>query len=200
VSGGPFEGEITMNIARPDGPPIGITFEISGSKVRFTQSPPIGRSSYSIVDYGTKKIVTVFDAKKLVIPMELYDLNGVVAGVAKKHPGTATATGKTSVVAGYSCDVYRATEENGDTHDACLAKGVRVPLLGASLQFIASTFSGDGDWVPMRNVTTDKTGKEKSHMEVTKVDRKAVDDSRFVAPAGYKTETFQEMETGLQAR
>jgi hypothetical protein len=45
---------------------------------------------------------------------------------------------------------------------------------------------GGGDYFPMRGVRTDAAGR-KTQMEVMRVDRKRLEDSRFDLPAGYKT-------------
>ena len=44
-------------------------------------------------------------------------------------------------------------------------------------------------------VTTavDATGKEKSRMEVSKIEKKSIDDARFQVPAGYQTVNMDEM-------
>lgn len=54
----------------------------------------------------------------------------------------------------------------------------------------------DGGFPP-RAVTTDPSGKEKSRMEVTKIDKKSVDDAKFNVPPDYKTTNMEDLMKGM---
>jgi hypothetical protein len=192
VLGSPFEGSITMTVTGTKG--FVLDFEVKGSKARFVQSPPIGDSAYTITDYAEKTVALVSDAKKSVTIMNMDMLSQ--GGAAKKKLAEEPMD-KTGVVLGYACDFHRVTWPNGDKSEGCLAKGIHIPQIAANNAWLGF---GGGDSLPMRNVTMDASGKEKSRMEVTKIDRTVPDDSRFVAPAGYKTQTLEDMEKGLHAR
>jgi hypothetical protein len=176
VSGPPFEGSITMTVTGTRG--FVLDFEVKGTKARFAQSPPIGDSGYTITDYSAKTGALVSDAKKSVT---LMNLDALSQGGASKKKLAEEPMDKTGVVLGYACEFHKVTWPNGDKSEGCLAKGIHVAQLAATNTWLGF---GDGDLLPMRNVTMDASGKEKSRMEVTKIDKTIPDDSRFVVPAG----------------
>ena len=106
-------------------------------------------------------------------------------------------TGKTGSVLGYACDVFDVTWPNGDKGEGCVAKDVHVPQLAPTYAILGL---GDSDLIPLRNVTMDAAGKEKSRMEVTKIDKAVPDDTRFAIPASYKTQHLEDMDKGLHPR
>jgi hypothetical protein len=169
----------------PEGkPPLFVVYEMKGPKVRFDFGDTSGEVTYVVVDYAAKKTAVVDDKKKLVTLVSTEEAVAIDDALSKKKVAVA-ATGKTDVVAGYSCEVYQVTEENGDKGEACMAKGIRFPQMGAnSNPWLAAM--GGGDYFPMRGVRTDVAGR-KTHMEVMRVERKRLDDSRFDLPAAYKT-------------
>jgi uncharacterized protein DUF4412 len=193
LSGGPFEGDITMSITHEGKPPIVSVFEVKGEKVRFNMASPRPEVSYSIVDFGTKQMMAVSDAKQTVMLMSM-DGMGAMANVgAPKKPFHPVATGKTDVVAGYSCEVYRVDSDE-EKDEACVSKGIHFPQMEPG----ANRWLADiGDNVfPLRSVRTDAAGKEKSRMEVTKIEKKSLNDSVFAAPPGYKTMNMEDMMKG----
>jgi len=182
VSGGAFEGDITATMTREGKPPELFLYEVKGDKVRFVMTPSPAEATYVIVNYTTGESASVSDAKKTAMVMNMSKL---WAGAPKKNV-TPVPTGK-DVVAGYACDVYRIDEPGGGKGEACLAKGIRFPLLDND-----PWLTGLGDVFPMRSDRTDAAGK-KTHMEVTKVDRKSLGDALFTVPPGYKTVSLDDL-------
>jgi hypothetical protein len=191
LSGGPFEGEITMTISPENKPQITSVYDIKGERLR-ASTPAIsgGEHTYSVLDFGAKKVFVISEAKKTAMSMNWDEMMGIAAAAQKRQAANPpVATGKKDVVAGYACDVYQLTEANGEKSEACLAKGIhfpRGPSTGGWLEAL-----GD-DVFPMRSDSRNPTDKSKFHMEVTKVEKKPLDDSLFAVPAGYKTESVED--------
>jgi hypothetical protein len=192
---GPFEGEITMNMTSGDKPPKAITYDVKGTKIRFNS--PESSAGYMIFDTTAKKMTMIDDAKKTAMVM---DMGAMGAGLAPGSPPagpkpTIDKTGKNDTVAGYSCELWKMTDPGGDRSDVCVAQGIMFPVMGRG---------GGHGWMsqlengfPLRAVTYDSAGKEKSRMEVTKIDKKSLDDAMFQVPAGYTTQDMAEMMKGL---
>jgi hypothetical protein len=198
LGGGPFEGEITMNVTEAGKPPHTITYDVKGTKMRFDspaeQSGPMG-GGYVIFDTTNKKMTAVNDAKKSAFIMDVNAMgaqNPAMAQAAQTKPNVEK-TGKTDTVAGYSCEIWHVSDEKG-SGDVCVAKGISFPKLGRGAPSWQSMLE---DGFPLRAVMNDSTGKEKDRMEVTKIDKKSLDDSRFEVPAGYQTMNMEDMMKGL---
>lgn len=196
VSGGPFEGEITMTMTNAGKPPETIVYSVKGPKMRFVVPSPRAAGSYTIFDTTAKKMMTVNDAQKSVM---VIDLNGpmgaAAASVAKK--ATVDKTGKSDTVAGYSCEIWKVTEPSGNKADLCVARGLSFPSMGRGAEAWMSEL---GEGFPLRAVTTEASGGEKSRMEVTKIDKKPLDEKQFDVPADYKTMDMSSMLNGFIKR
>jgi hypothetical protein len=196
ATGGPFEGEITMMVTDPvKPPPKSITYDVKGTKLRF-EAPDSGgpmSGGYVIFDTTAKKMTAVNDAKKTAMVMDVGAFQGLAPGAAAGPKPTVDKTGKSDVVAGYACDVWKVSDPNGEHADVCVAKGITFPAMGRH----ASWMSSLEDTFPLRAISYDSAGKEKSRMEVTKVDKKALDDAMFQVPPGYTTQDMAEMMKGL---
>jgi hypothetical protein len=193
-TGGPFEGEITMNMSSAGKPPETIVYMVKGQKMRFNAPSTVRSGAWVIFDGPAKKMTTVMDAQKMAM---VVDLNGSLGGVAGadvsalggKKP-TIDKTGRTDTVAGYSCDVWKVTEDNGQKSDLCVADGISFPQMGKE----GASWMGElGTGFPLRAVTTDAAAVEKRRMEVTRIDKKSIDDSQLTVPAGYKTQDMSGM-------
>ena len=194
LSGGPFEGAITMSMTDAGKPAETLTYMVKGEKMRFDR--PTGPDpGYVIVDGPAKKFISVDEKKKLAIEMTMDGMQGMAGGhaaaaAAAKKP-TIDKTGKMETIAGYSCEDWKITEDNGEKSEACMAKGIAFPSMGRAQGWMADLM--DQKVFPLRVVTDDPSGKEKSRMEVTKIEKKSIDDSQFQVPAGYKTQSMEEM-------
>ena len=190
LGGGPFEGEITMNVTEPGKPPHTITYDVKGTKMRFdapAEAGPMG-GGYVIFDTTNKKMTAVNDARKSAFVMDMNGAgpmgmqNPAIAQAAQKKPNIEK-TGKTDTVAGYSCEIWHVTDDTG-SGDVCVAKGISFPKMGRQAPGWQSMLE---DSFPLRAVMKDTAGKEKDRMEVTKIEKKSLDDSKFQVPAGYQT-------------
>jgi|SRR5262245_2867421 len=112
-----------------------------------------------------------------------------------------TRTGKTETIAGYTCEYYQL-EYRGKIN-FCVAKGLAyIPsgndFRGGSFQIFSSqnpqkSMKTDPEFKKLEEsgafplkMTFDEKGQEKPYMEVTRIERKSLDDSFFEVPADYK--------------
>jgi hypothetical protein len=191
LTGGPFEGAITMTMTDAGKPAETIVYEVKGDKMRFDR--PTGPDPGYVIMEG-KKLTSVDEKKKIAIVMDMSSMPGgpggpAAAAMASKKP-TIDKTGKTETIAGYSCEIWKITEQNGEKSDACMAKGIAFPSMGKETWMSELV---DQKLFPLRVVVNDATGKEKSRMEVTKIDKKSIEDGQFQVPAGYKTQSMEDM-------
>lgn len=193
LSGGPFEGDVTMSLTQGDKAPETIVYSVKGTKMRFdVPAHGAGAGSYAIFDSATKKMTTVTDAKKMASVMDLGSADKLGAAVAGTKP-KVEKTGKEDVVAGYKCDVWKITEDNGNSGEACMASGIAFPAAGPQTSWAAEM----GNAFPLRMSMNDKAGKPVTKMEVTKIEKKKLDDKTFEVPAGYHTMDLTGMLKGL---
>jgi hypothetical protein len=197
LSGGPFQGSITMTITNAGKPPETMVYMVKGTKMRF--NTPVGErrggGGYVIADTTTNTLTTVMDAQKMAMVVDMSSAaGGKISAIADaKKPTSIDRSGKTDTVAGYSCDVVTLTEANGDKGEACIAKGISYPKMGATSGWMNAL----NDSFPLRSVIHDPAGTEKLRMEVTKIDKTPIDDSQFEVPAGYKTTSMEDMIKGM---
>ena len=184
----PFEGEITQTITDVGKPPMTFVYLVKGQKMRFSDPTGHMQGAYMLYDGATKTTTTVTDAKKMAMVMS-FDPAAVAATGAAAHKSKIEKTSKTDTVAGYSCEIWNVVEESGDKAEICVAHGISYPLMKT-----APSWAGDlGDAFPLRMTSVDATGKPKMRMEVTKIDKKSVDDAQLSVPAGYKTMNMGDM-------
>jgi hypothetical protein len=185
-----FEGEITMHTTTPSGPPHDLVVKAKADKLRFDMKSPIGEETHGLFDPSTNRVTVFIDSEKSYMDM---DFSVGAAATPNIDPKSATAkkTGKTETIAGRSCDDYVVGDETGKRTLVCLASGLVYFDIGslrpgggtpsvAAVEFRAKKL------FPLKSVEIDASGKETSRMEVTKIDKKSLDDSLFAIPAGYK--------------
>jgi hypothetical protein len=172
-------------------------------KIRFNIGTLIGpHATWGIMDLKDKKMITVMDAQKKYMEMDLGAENpmmghGMPPGAPPAAPATDSSppkiekTGKHETVAGHDCEDWNVTNaKSGDKGMLCMASDLGSfdfnSMGGASFApsfYHPSIFSEPV--IPIKIIGYDATGKEKSHVEVTKIDKKSEDDSNFVPPPGY---------------
>ncbi|MGH9762151.1 MAG: DUF4412 domain-containing protein, partial [Blastocatellia bacterium] len=111
-----------------------------------------------------------------------------------------TDTGKKEIIAGHTCEHYLVGDEQNV--DMCMAKGLGYfgsPSGFGSAGNLGPSFSADmmanaspewkklleGGAFPLK-MSMAKNGQTQFSLEVTQIEPKAVDDSLFVIPAGYR--------------
>jgi hypothetical protein len=210
-----FEGEIALTAKGKGlkaKEPVNIVIDVKGDKIRadvpqgIEGADKLGKS-YGIFDAPGKKLYFVMDPQKQVIVIDLNKSGEQLKGMTPSAPhhaggggGSAppsnppkiTKTGKTDTVAGYSCEVWEI--ESQDAKDKgkaqiCIAEqGVswfHIPMTGLPAEYSFMSEMLDGKHFPLRFVAFDATGAEEGRVEITKIEKKTMDASLFVPPAGY---------------
>lgn len=218
-----FEGEISANVTSKKGGqkgPMQVVFGIKKPKYRidttgggFNDTPHMAQGGSLIIDPPTKKAWMVVPSQKMAIAVDLdkmKDMKGQIPGMPAAPKGVPTSvpstppkidkTGKKDVVAGYSCDVWNVSSE-GKRAEACVAEGITwidlTDLGFASPEVAVAIVASEGNRFPLRVVTFDAKGAEETRMEATKVDKKKLDDSRFVVPPDYRVVDMATMMGGF---
>jgi hypothetical protein len=205
--GSDFEGEISMNLTsktKPT-PATQIVFGMKKPKYRLDtvatgqpgQAPAAGTL---IIDLPTKKGYALSHPQKtaMVIDFEkMKKMKGQIPGLPGAPKGTTVPstppkiekTGKKDVVAGYTCELWIVTSE-GKKADLCVAEGITwidVSDLGlSSPEMTLAAVTTEANRFPLRVTSYDAKGAEEMRMEATKIDKKKLDDARFVVPPDYR--------------
>lgn len=209
-----FNGVITFLSDRSAGKQDTFVQYTKGHKVRFDGFG--SDRGAMIVDNDAKVMMMVDHDKKQYMTMTEDDakqmqamMGPMMEQMKKKAASKADAgklsfakTGKTEIVAGVPCEVWRGayTDENGekDEGEACIATGVGFsldaltfnnPMIqrgGAAHDELEQYRQLVGGNKGILKATSLKEGKATTQMEAIKVERKALGDDVFAPPAGYK--------------
>ncbi len=183
LSGGVFEGEVTGDMTMPATGKHQVTWGFKGDKVRYDL--PTGGAltgGWILFDGSTKKMYMINDHQKTVMTMDsTKGAPGAAAASAK-----VTKSGKHETIAGYDCEDWTVETTSGKT-ETCVSEGLTFSF--------GSPRDSANDWAkaladekrfPLRSVTYDAAGTEQSRLEVTKIERKTMDASKFEVPMGYR--------------
>lgn len=215
-----FEGEITLNVTGrgAKGGPRAMVFGIKKPKLRIDTVAPSGGeaalvagSGSIVVDPPAKKAYALVPKEKKAIVFDfekMKAMRSVPGGPGYKGlptsapttPPTVEKTGKTDVVAGYKCDVWKITSDK-QRGEVCVAEGITWIDLGdigwSSPEVAIAAVASDANRFPLRVVSFDAAGAEELRMEATKIDKKALDEARFAVPADYQLLDLSTIMTGL---
>ncbi len=222
---GDFEGEITMSAtSKGNATPTTMVFSIKKPKVRIdakggipTTGGGIGmgaaQGAVLIIDPTQKKgwalspadkRAIVFDFEKMKTMPQMPGMPGMPgAAKAKGAPPKIDKTGKKDTVAGYACEIWVITQQDGKRADVCAAEGITwvdVSDLGwSSPEMAAATALTDANRFPLRIVSMDATGAVDTKVEATKIEKKQIDDAQLVVPPDYQQIDIAAMMQGLKA-
>jgi Domain of unknown function (DUF4412) len=189
-----FEGDITMHTTSSGAGATSqdMIVEVKKDQLRFDMTSPQGVAMHGVFDPQANKVVLYADSTKTYTDM---NFSGA-SGATNTNPDTAAIaqSGKHETIAGYDCEDFSVSDPSGKKSEVCTAQGIAFFDI-ASLRGGAPGGSGAGSPIgkqfrekksfPLRSVEYDATGKELSRMEVTKIESKSIDDSRFVTPPDY---------------
>jgi hypothetical protein len=183
-----FEGDITMHTTSGSSSQDMIV-EVKKDQLRFDMTSPNGGAMHGVFDPTANKVVLFADATKTYTDM---NFSGA-SGATNTNPDTAAIvqSGKHETIAGYDCEDFTATDAAGKKSEVCTAQGIAffdIASLRNGAQAAGSSIGKqfrDKKSFPLKSVEYDATGKELSRMEVTKIEPKSIDDSRFATPADY---------------
>ena len=200
--GGDFEGEITMNATRASGGsgPTQLTFGIKKPKYRVdatgtvqTNNPMMSGGATLLLDPPQKKGWALIPAQKKAIVIDFDKMKGAKApgmggGSATKPnepPPKIDKTGKKETIAGYDCEVWYVTASNGTKSELCMADGISWIDLGdlgwSSPEMTLGAVASGANKFPLRIASADGT-----KLEATKIEKKKLEDARFVVPPDYQ--------------
>lgn len=216
--GSDFEGEITMNAKRAQqgSGPTQLVFGIKKPKYRIdatgtvqTDNPMLAGGAALILDPPAKKGYALVPAQKKAIVLDFEKLKAAKgsipgSGTATSRPSgpppTVEKTGKKDTVAGYQCEIWNVTS-NGQRSEICAADGITWIDLGdlgwSSPEIAVAAVASGANRFPLRIVTYGTNGAEEVRLEATKIEKKKLDDARFVVPPDYQVIDIAAMMQGL---
>jgi len=186
VANTPFEGELLVAVKGDAAMklPASITYDIKGNKVRYA---PAAAPIYAVGDMDTQQAYEVDDAQKSYSAIDAKPAPNAKVAPAPK----VQKTGRTEKIAGLECENWTIDDGN-EKVDVCASKGISYFDLASD----AKAGSAETPWAvalttekafPLRVIVHDKAGKEEYRADVTRADRKKVDDALFHPPSAYKT-------------
>jgi hypothetical protein len=175
-----------------------------GDKGRMEMQTEDGRKMFWILDGKNRRMIMPMPDGKMYYEMDLSDRD-----VMEAMPEfDIVRTGKTDTVAGYPCEVVVIKNKKTDktNSEVCVAKGLGYFMamgdMGRSGQRTEPPWMKqfrehfkDGGF-PLRTIRRNDDGTEDTRMEVTKVEKKRLDDGLFTVPADYKKFDMAEMMKG----
>jgi hypothetical protein len=184
-----FEGELKLNASSKA--PEQLDYAMKGDKIRIGLKPANAKGDRGvdvIIDTSGKKAKVLLNDTKQYVDVDLGKM--VSKAEARLEAIKVEHTGKTSEVAGRSCEEWKIIDR--DYHVlACVAKGgptFDLTALEQQANFKAPAWLHkvvDAGYVPLRISLTDATGNKLAGTDVVETSSK-VDDSRFDVPSDFK--------------
>jgi hypothetical protein len=177
-----FEGTITMRLSSANGGGD-MQYSIKGDRMRID----VGTAQmgmYILADNG--QATMVMPGQKIYFQPTLPSPAGQAKAASKV---SIKATGRTETIAGYKCEHYTITGEDG-AYDACLSRELGTfmrpmnPMGGRGAADASSDVLAHlgGNAFPLK---VQKPGGATT-LEVTKIEKKPLDASLFTVPTGYR--------------
>ena len=177
-----FEGAITVRVAagaRNGQPAPDLEYLARGGKLRVNVRSPMGSVAMIAVP-AEKKLYTLMDAQSVYMEQPLA-LD--VRGGANEPAPTITRTGRKETIAGHECEHILIAAQGGSM-DVCMARGLGpfvMAGLSASMPAWQRALTADGGF-PLKVSRADGT----TQLEVTKIERKKLNDAMFTVPDNYQ--------------
>ncbi len=186
---GQFEGTITMHMNSARGGQD-MLWALKNDRGRMDMTAAGG--SMFVLRQGDKTTI-VMPAQKMYME-QVIPVNVATNGqTAKVKASDVEFTGKKDMIAGYECEhVITSDEANGSKYDVCLAKGLGTFMMPSNPMGRGRDDNGpmsaimkklDGAVFPLR---VQKVGSATPELEVTKIEKKSLDDSMFEVPSGFR--------------
>ena len=186
-----FEGTITMTTTLAGKAPQPMRMEIKNGRMRFDTVGEGGAPMHGVYDPTRNEVMVFMDSQKAYMTLDFSRATAPASNTSAETSIAEKAGGKDEV-AGISCEKWVSKEPSGKRSEVCVIEGVnffdltRLRAGAAGLGGVGPQSMQEKKMFPLRSVEYDASGAEISRMEVTAVDKKAVDESRFVTPADYK--------------
>lgn len=199
AQGKTFEGTVTFHTVADED--VGsFTYSMKGSRARF-EPQAVRMPMYMILDMQKEVMLMVMTGENMYMEMPLDNEDS--QGDEVKMPDPVN-TGKTDVVAGRSCEIWRLNDpEEEKTYEMCLARDMGMFMQGSNPMGGSGAASAawqaelrKGGLFPLR-VVEKSGGASKQVLVATKIEEKKLDDSLFTVPSGMKK---MEMPGGMGRR
>lgn len=193
-----FEGRVHMEMTSgKKKETVGIDYAMKDGKMRMDLPKDSSRGGGGmggmIMDFPHQEMIILMehDGQKNFMRRSLAQTIAQASekGRGEGHPASApVATGRTEMIAGYPATEYKYTGEKGEISELWLAKGLGTFMFPAAQSPMGGrgapspeweAMARDGGFFPLRVVTRDAKGTERSRMEVTKIDKTPLPDSLF---------------------
>jgi hypothetical protein len=184
-----FEGVVTARMASLAGRGGTATYSVKGERLRMDMTGATGVTVTMLHDPSKSLNVMLMHQQKMVMDVSTMQGRGAAAVQSKKP--AMTMTGKKETIAGRECEHVLITSDDGGQIDVCLAKGMGSFIMGGSMggrgrggeapPEVLSRLGADA--FPLK-VADPKRGV--TIFEVTKIEKKSLDDSMFAIPDGYQ--------------
>jgi len=184
---GSFEGVVTFQVNAGPGGQQSMQYSVKGDKVRMDISAQ-GMQMFTLFDGATKTIDMVIPMRQMYMERSAVDAHAMADSAVAANK--IDWTGKKETIAGYECEHANITDDQGQPTDVCLAKGLGTFVqMGGGMGARGRGRGGmGGGWeghigqaFPLKVV---KNGQVE--MEVTKIEKKSLDDSLFTIPKGFQ--------------
>lgn len=204
-----FAGRVTVTTTDDSGRSHALTFAMNGTATRIDIE---GGQGSTIFIPSKQQMIILMHERRMYMVMPMNWLQNAAQNAHRGSPaggagnGEAAAarndtdirmTGKTETIQGFTCNEVLCTNSEG-VADIWVAPelGTFMGMTGGGNPFARGRSSAvSAKWeeafkgkvgFPMRVIARNKSGKETSRMEVTKVQRGGVSDADFAPPAGYQ--------------
>lgn len=220
-----FEGEVQLVVksSRPRDkaiPPIALL--IKERKVRVDlpldaeQTAQLGGKVYVVLDPSEKKLQAVLDGRKQVVLLELDKAAEQLKALkpklgsdtgdseAKAPPPKIVKTGRKDRVIGRECEDWEITDpKKQDKVIVCIAdegsSWFRLPSGAVPAEYAWITELTDGKHFPLRVITYEGK-KETARIELTKLEKRAVDAALFEIPKEYQVLSIEQAVQSFMAQ
>jgi hypothetical protein len=209
VRAGDFEGILHMSlIHQSTNSTSTMEWYLKGEKARVEMFRGEGLKNVMIVNAQTRTMQMAMAGQKTYMELSLGGERGEHLTDALEKQ-VVERTGKMDKIAGYSCEIWRITdkESNRLKNDICVGKG-----FGKAASFWVDPKemkrSSQPSWVKqlvdeggfgLRSIHYDDAGKESSRMEVTSIERKALDVGLFSFPTDWVKQDMAGMQDRMKA-
>jgi hypothetical protein len=184
---GQFEGTITMHMNSQRGTGQDMLWSIKNDRARMDMSA--GKNVMYMLRQGDKATI-VMPSQKMYMEQSIPTAITQANRESKVKASDVEATGKKETIAGYECEHFITTDDDGSKYDTCLAKGLGTFMMpsnplqrGDSGPMGAILRKLDGAVFPLK---VQKVGAAAPELEVTKIDKKSLDDSMFGVPSDFR--------------
>jgi hypothetical protein len=118
-----FEGAVSLNVTGENGKSVAMNYLLKDGKMRIDQGTE-GRQMGIIMDGPAKKMLIIMTAQRMYLEREMLTPAELkTSGEGMKRPAV-TKTGRSEIIAGYTCEHITITGNDGTT-DACVTPAGR---------------------------------------------------------------------------